>query len=222
MAHRYLPFSDSHSVVWSVSIFRLLCAGTITIGIRILEIGIVLAVNCKMRSRILYIYPPLKPFPSRASTKCRLPSFFIVHLTILELNSLSPNEFCDENSSSLTWAASTGTPIVSQAAIDLCVALRGGRCAVRDSLHLFVYYEDFIDEPRPDEDEVAKSVLYFTRKAFWSASKLLWERGSGKNCRTLSTPRSMAVEQMASGREKETGAHLSSEFSLGWFRKVLT
>jgi hypothetical protein len=52
---------------------------------------------------------------------CLLP---IVHLTTLELHSMSPNDFRDENSSSLTRAASKGvTPMASHTVIqvDRCV-----------------------------------------------------------------------------------------------------
>ena len=51
-------------------------------------------------------------------------SFFlhIVHLTTLELDSLSPYDFGDENSSLLTWAASNRmVPMASHAVIDRCV-----------------------------------------------------------------------------------------------------
>jgi hypothetical protein len=45
----------------------------------------------------------------------------IVHLTTLEL-ALSPTDFCNENSNSLTWIASNGVaPIVSHTVIDRCV-----------------------------------------------------------------------------------------------------
>ena len=72
MAHRYLLFSDSHSVVWIFS--RLMCIGNIGGLLRHFLLGIVLAVNWKMRSRISSIYPPLKRFPLRTSLKYRLPS----------------------------------------------------------------------------------------------------------------------------------------------------
>ena len=46
----------------------------------------------------------------------------IVHLTTLELHSLSPTDFCDENSSSLTRASSKGVdPKASDTVIDRCV-----------------------------------------------------------------------------------------------------
>jgi hypothetical protein len=48
--------------------------------------------------------------------------FHIAHLKTLELDSLSPNDFCDENSSTLTQAASTGVaPMASHTVIDRCV-----------------------------------------------------------------------------------------------------
>ena len=64
----------------------------------------------------------------------------IVHLTTLELHSLSPTDFCDENSSSLTRASSKGVdPKASDTVIDRCVAFHGGPCApVGDSLHLLI------------------------------------------------------------------------------------
>jgi hypothetical protein len=46
----------------------------------------------------------------------------IVHLKTLELHSISPYDFCNENSSSLTRAASKGvSPTASHTAIDRCV-----------------------------------------------------------------------------------------------------
>ena len=55
----------------------------------------------------------------------RVPNTFwlhIVHLTTLELDSLSPNDFDDKNSSSLTGAVSQGVvPVASHAVIDRCV-----------------------------------------------------------------------------------------------------
>ena len=45
----------------------------------------------------------------------------IVHLTTLELDSLSPYDFGDENSSLLTWAASNGMVPMASGVIDRCV-----------------------------------------------------------------------------------------------------
>jgi hypothetical protein len=55
----------------------------------------------------------------------RVPTTFflhIVHLSTLELHSISLNDFCDKNSSSLTRAASMEvTPVASHTVIDRCV-----------------------------------------------------------------------------------------------------
>ena len=59
-------------------------------------------------------------------------TFFLrfAHLSILELHSLTPNDFCDE--SSLTLAASKGmAPMISQTVIDRCVWRYGERHAHR-------------------------------------------------------------------------------------------
>ena len=46
----------------------------------------------------------------------------IIHLTTLELHFFSPNDFDDENSNPLTWAASKGmAPMASHTVIDQCV-----------------------------------------------------------------------------------------------------
>ena len=45
----------------------------------------------------------------------------IAHLTTLELDSISPSDFCDGNSSSLTQAASKVAPVASHTVVDRCV-----------------------------------------------------------------------------------------------------
>ena len=51
----------------------------------------------------------------------KVPITFFLHLTTLELHSLTPSDFGGENSSSLTQAASKGvTPMASHTAIDRC------------------------------------------------------------------------------------------------------
>ena len=59
--------------------------------------------------------------------------FHIVHLTTLELHSLSPNDFIGENSCSLTHADSKGAVMASQTVIDRCVwrfSARETRCEI--------------------------------------------------------------------------------------------
>ena len=142
MAHRYLllwlglPFCCLKS--------RLLY--TRMIGIRILGTGIVFSSELKdVLSNIIYhISCTLKILSLRRIIK--VPNTFslhiqVVHLTTLELHSLSPNDFGNENLTSLTQAASKGVaPMASHAVIDWCVCGISARkmCAVRDSLYLLI------------------------------------------------------------------------------------
>ena len=73
-------------------------------------------------SNILHL-STLKTLSLKGVTKVPITFFLqIVHLTTLELCSLSPNDFGDENSSSLTLAASNGVvPVASHTVIDRCL-----------------------------------------------------------------------------------------------------
>ena len=88
-------------------------------------------------------------------------------------------------------------------------------------IYSFAYYEDCIDDTELQLDETKSvpdglplllrsklssfdSQNAFRLERYSSCQKLLWERRCRLEGRTFSTPRSMAVEQMTSGREKET------------------
>ena len=83
----------------------------------------------------------LKTLSLDGITKVQITFFLhIVHLTTLELRFLLPNDFADENSSSLTRAASKGVAsMASHSVIDQCVwRFRAELLAIRDSLHLLM------------------------------------------------------------------------------------
>ena len=73
-------------------------------------------------SNIVHL-PTLKTLTLKGIPKVPITSFLQnVHLTTLELHSRSPNHFGDENSSSLTLAASKGeAPMASHTVIDRCL-----------------------------------------------------------------------------------------------------
>jgi hypothetical protein len=66
----------------------------------------------------------LKTLSLRGIIEVPITLFHTAHLTTLELDSIFPNDFVGENSSSLAWAASKGVaPIASHTVIDRCVWL---------------------------------------------------------------------------------------------------
>ena len=63
----------------------------------------------------------LKTLSLTGITKMPITFLHDTHLTILELDSISPNDFVEENSSSLALAASQGVAPISHTVIDRCV-----------------------------------------------------------------------------------------------------
>ena len=97
-------------------------------------------------SNIVHL-PTLKTLSLNGVLKVPITFFLqIVHLTTLKLHSLSPIDFGDENSSSLTLAASKGEAplaVASHTVIDRCLwHIRVGaderRVRIRDSLKVFI------------------------------------------------------------------------------------